>query len=154
MITKWDKRFLRVAKEVSSWSKDPSSKIGAVICSNRRILSTGYNGFPSSISDNSDRYTNREEKYRYVVHAEMNAIYNATKNGISLQDSTVYVWGLPVCIECAKGIISVGVNNVICAFDPEKTSSKWIESFEDTLDIFEESGIIVKTSTMKYVEGD
>ena len=51
---KWDKRFLRIAQEVSSWSKDPSKQIGAVATLDNRIVATGYNGFPSSIDDNAD----------------------------------------------------------------------------------------------------
>ena len=56
---KWDQRFIRVAREVSSWSKDPSKQIGAVIVKDKRILATGYNGFPKGIDDSADKYNNR-----------------------------------------------------------------------------------------------
>ena len=83
MQEKWDKRFLRVAQEISTWSKDPSKQIGAVaVNSDRRILATGYNGFPKGIEDSPERYIDRTIKYDLVVHAEMNCIYNATFNGI------------------------------------------------------------------------
>lgn len=150
---KWDHRFLRLAKEVSLWSKDPSAKIAAVAVDpdERRILSTGYNGFPKGIDDNPDRYGDRELKYKYVVHAEMNAIYNATHKGISLKDSTLYVWGLPICSECAKGIASVGIKRVVCCYDPDNVE-RWIESFHKSLDIFEECGIIVDSISMEDIE--
>jgi dCMP deaminase len=57
------------------------------------------------MKDTPTRYAIRETKYKLVVHAEMNAIYNATYNGVGLDGATIYVHGLPVCSECAKGII-------------------------------------------------
>jgi len=140
---KWDKRFIRVAQEVSSWSKDPSKQIGAVIVKDRRILATGYNGFPKGIDDSEDKYNDRALKYELVVHAEMNAIYNATYNGISLKDTTLYVWGLPVCNECAKGIIQVGINRIVMA--AEAVPQRWIESYAKSKELFVQSGINLLT---------
>jgi len=137
---KWDKRFINLAREISTWSKDPSTKIGAVIVNDdRRILATGYNGFPRGISDNDWRYEDREEKYKYVVHAEMNAIYNATFNGISLNDSTLYVWGLPVCSECAKGVIQVGIKKIV--MPKLDFPERWVDSFRKSRELFLEAGI-------------
>ena len=137
---KWDYRFLRLAKEVSTWSKDPSTQIGAVIVNDeRRVLATGYNGFPKGIEDTPERYADKEVKYDTVIHAEMNAIYNATYNGISLKDSTIYVFGLPVCHDCARGIIQVGIKRVIMAAD--NIPEKWIQSFSKSLNLFVEAGI-------------
>jgi dCMP deaminase len=135
MQDKWDKRFMRVAREISSWSKDPSKQIGAVaVNDDRRILATGYNGFPKGIEDIPERYEDRSIKYDLVVHAEMNCIYNATFNGISLKGSTLYVYGLPVCHDCAKGIIQVGINRIVMAM--EDIPQKWLDSFD-------ESGVLV-----------
>ena len=143
-MNKWDLRFMKMAKEVSKWSKDPSKQIGAVaVGENHRILSTGYNGFPTGIFDHEDRYDNRELKYKYVVHAEKNCIYNACLNGISLAGASLYVYGLPVCCECAKGIIQVGIKEVIVeenCFD----IAKWNDSFEITKEFFNETGIILR----------
>jgi dCMP deaminase len=139
---KWDKRFMNVAREISTWSKDPSKQIGAVaVNSDRRILATGYNGFPKGIEDTPERYENRELKYSLVVHAEMNCIYNATFNGISLKDATLYVWGLPVCSDCAKGIIQVGINRIVMA--TSDVPGKWSDSFEKSRDMFSEADIEV-----------
>ena len=140
MADKWDMRFMNVAREISTWSKDPSKQIGAVaVNSDRRILATGYNGFPKGIEDTPERYENRELKYSLVVHAEMNCIYNATFNGISLKDATLYVWGLPVCSDCAKGIIQVGINRIVMA--TSDVPGKWSESFEKSRTMFEEANI-------------
>tara|TARA_X000000950_G_scaffold8415_2_gene9273 strand:- start:293 stop:745 length:453 start_codon:yes stop_codon:yes gene_type:complete len=140
MQEKWDKRFLRVAQEISTWSKDPSKQIGAVaVNSDRRILATGYNGFPKGIEDRPERYIDRTIKYDLVVHAEMNCIYNATFNGISLKDSTLYVWGLPVCHDCAKGIIQVGINRIVMSADD--IPQKWLESFDKSQRMFTEADV-------------
>ena len=139
MLNQWDKRFLDIAKSVSTWSKDPSRKIGAIAVRNRKILSTGYNGFPKGIEDSEERYINREIKYQYVVHAEMNCIYNAAENGISLRDSTLYIYGLPVCGNCALGIIQAGVSRVVAL--SEGTPDRWKEAIEKTNEIFKEAGV-------------
>src|SRR6056297_1129882 len=93
LMNKWDERFLDMAELVATWSKDPSTKIGAVCVEpqSKRILSMGYNGFPRGIADLDWRYEDKEVKYSLVVHAEANAIYNATSNGVSLEGSTIYV---------------------------------------------------------------
>ena len=116
-MNKWTRRYLDIAKEVGTWSKDPSKQIGAVAVGDKgQILSQGYNGFPRGVKDTDDRYNVREEKYKYVVHGEMNCIYNACNSGVSLNGATLYVTGLPVCSECAKGIIQVGIKKVVMEY--------------------------------------
>lgn len=138
---KWHDRYLELAKQIASWSKDPSSKIGAIaVGSKGQVLAQGYNGFPRGIEDREIRFENKELKYRYVVHAEMNLIYNASYNGVSLDGSTVYVTGLPVCSECAKGLIQVGVREVIMPTQ-EDTPDKWVQSFKLSKELFEEAGV-------------
>lgn len=138
---KWHSRYLELAQQIASWSKDPSSKIGAIaVGSKGQVLAQGYNGFPRGIEDNESRFENKELKYKYVVHAEMNLIYNASYNGVSLDGSTVYVTGLPVCSECAKGLIQVGVQQVIMPTQ-EDTPDKWVKSFKLSKELFEEAGV-------------
>ena len=139
-INKWDARWLEIAGVVSTWSKDPSTKIGAIAVKDKRLVSTGYNGFPRGIQDYDDRWNNREEKYKYVVHAEMNCIYNANYHNQSLKGSTMYIVGLPVCHECAKGIIQAGVLRVVAEF--KDAPLKWARSTEITEKMFKEAGII------------
>jgi len=140
LLNKWDARWLEIAGVVSTWSKDPSTKIGAIAVKDKRLVSTGYNGFPRGIQDYDDRWNNREEKYKYVVHAEMNCIYNANYHNQSLKGSTMYIVGLPVCHECAKGIIQAGVVRVVAEF--KDAPLKWARSTEITEKMFKEAGII------------
>ena len=115
----WDEYFMGVALLASQRSKDPSTQVGAcIVDGGKRILSTGYNGFPQGCSDDEFPW-NRDEalgetKYQYVVHAELNAILNAS--GKSLSGSTLYV-GLFPCHECAKAIIQAGIRDVVYLSD-------------------------------------
>ena len=140
MLSKWDKRFVEISKVISKWSKDPSRQIGAIAVRNRKILSTGYNGFPKGIEDTEARLRVREIKYQYVVHAEMNCIYNANYHNQSLKGSTMYIVGLPVCHECAKGIIQAGVIRVVAEF--KDAPLKWAKSTEITEKMFKEAGVV------------
>ena len=139
MSNKWDIRFLEMAKLVASWSKDPSTQVGAVAVRNRTVIAQGYNGFPRGCDDHELYYLNKAIKYRRIVHAEMNAIYNAAENGVSLKDSTVYVVGLPVCQECAKGLIQVGVKRIVTP--QQDIPEKWQKSCGNAHLFFEEVGI-------------
>jgi len=145
VIPNWDYKYCELAKHISSWSKDPSTCVGAVTVGHSgQILSQGYNGFPRGIRDTSRRLSDKEEKYKFMVHAEMNCIYNASLNGVSLKDSTLYVYGLPVCSECAKGVIQVGISKVII-YTPEisleEFTGKWLDSFSITQSMFDEAGL-------------
>jgi dCMP deaminase len=140
----WDQLFLRLAKEVASWSKDPSTKVGAVaVGPKRNVLAQGYNGFPRGIFDYTERYNDKPTKYMYVVHAEMNVIYNATYNGVSLDGASLYVYGLPPCSECAKGIIQVGIKEIIT--ETQGIPKKWEDSWNFSKSMFDEAGITVRT---------
>ena len=137
----WGDRYISLAKEISTWSKDPSTQVGAVVIGNNgEVLSQGYNGFPRSIKDTPQRLKDREKKYNLVVHAEMNAIYNASLNGVSLKGSTLYVYGLPICNECAKGVIQVGIDKVI-ATRPADYNKEWDESIKDAKALFKEAEV-------------
>jgi len=141
MASKWTIRYMDLAKQISSWSLDPSTKVGAVIVGKTgQIVSQGYNGFPRGVKDSPERLNTREEKYKYVVHAEMNCIYNACRNGASLNDTTLYVYGLPVCSECAKGVVQVGISKVIMQH-PAVIPSHWEEKVLISKTIFNEAGV-------------
>jgi len=151
-MCKWDERYINLAKEVASWSKDPSRKIGAVAIGHKgQVLAQGYNGFPRGIDDNEERLNNREVKYQYVVHAEKNMIYNATFNGVSLDGSTVYVSGLPVCSECAKGLIQVGVKKIVME-EIKDLPPIWESHFDVTKKMLDEVGISYKIIKMEGKE--
>lgn len=124
MSNKWDNRFMQLAKEIASWSKDPSTQVGAVIVDDKkRIVGIGYNGFPRGVVDDSARYVDKPIKHSMVVHAEANAILNAVK---SVKDCNIYIWPLFTCDECAKLIIQSGIKRVISTNDrysPDKAAS-------------------------------
>lgn len=140
MSRKWDLRYIKMAQQVSSWSKDPSTHVGAVAVSEKgQVLCTGYNGFPRGIEDTDYRYNNRELKYELIVHAEMNAIYNATYNGVSLDGATMYVSGLPCCNKCALGLIQTGIKRVVMQGNPD--DPRWADSWKMSMDLFNETNI-------------
>lgn len=140
MHNNWKSRYLRLAREVGSWSKDPSRQIGAVaVGAKGQLLAQGYNGFPRGVVDSSMRYEHRETKYKYIVHAEMNVIYNASYNGTSLDGATLFVWGLPVCSECAKGVIQVGIKHVV--MPAQEVPEHWQASWAFTQHLFQEAGV-------------
>lgn len=139
-LHKWDMRYLELAQLIGTWSKDPSSKIGAVaVGSKGQVLSQGYNGFPRGMVDNNSLYENREEKYSRIVHAEMNMIYNASFNGVCLNKSIVYVSGLPTCSDCAKGLIQVGVTELVML--RKKIDEKWYDSWQRSKCFYKEAGL-------------
>ena len=134
-----DIRFLNLAKEISTWSKDPSTKVGAVVVGDKdQIVSQGYNGFPRGFNDSDEIYKNRPLKYKYIIHAEANAIYNALFNGSFVEGATIYVHGLPVCGECAKAIVQSGIAKV---FIDTEISGKWMDAWQISKTMFKESGV-------------
>lgn len=147
LIMIWNQRYLNIAKQIASWSKDPSTKVGAVIVGDKnQIISQGYNGFPRGFKDSLDRLYNRETKYKFTIHAEANALYNALYNGVSVNGTTIYVHGLPVCVECAKAIIQSGIKRVVYDSLPKEN---WKQSNEDALKLFSEAGVDVVYEELK-----
>lgn len=124
---------------VASWSKDPGTRVGAALVGDRRILATGYNGFPSGIDDNPERYRDREVKLAYTVHAEVNALLNAAKNGAKTEGSTLYATFHP-CVNCAAAIIQGGIRRVVCP-SVESAPERWRNSFNRARDLMLEAGI-------------
>lgn len=145
-LDKFDLCFIEIAKSISTLSKDPSTKLGAVITGkNKQIISQGYNGFPRGVKDLPERYNNKESKYSMVVHAETNAIYNALTNGANIEGSTIYIYGLSCCNECAKAIIQCGIKKVVQKITKVSSTEKWIESHKISEIMFNESGVEVVT---------
>jgi dCMP deaminase len=143
---KWDRKYLELAKYIANaWSKDPSTKVGAVLVNyehKREFL--GYNGFPYGVDDSEERYNDRELKYKLVVHAEVNAILKA---GMLAKGSTLYVYPSfslpPICDSCAKLAIQSGVKEVVGYLaDPNDPRVKrWAESIALSAMMFNEAGI-------------
>jgi len=113
--------------------------VGCVLVKNRRILSTGYNGFPQNISDQHLFTGDREYKLAVTIHAEANAILNAAKNGASTDGSTAYVT-FPPCSNCASALIQAGVAEVICPH-PDQAPERWMKSFSLGSQLLYEAGV-------------
>lgn len=147
---KWDIRFLDLAKLAASWSKDPSTKVGAVIVGpDGEIRSAGFNGFPRGIADTEERLTNREEKLNLVVHAEMNAVLNAARFGVQLKGCTMYVvatdqsgmvWGGPPCTRCTVEVIQSGIFTIV-SYPKKSAPSRWQNSLAVAEGLLEEAGV-------------
>ena len=149
-MNKWDIRFVRIAKEVAEWSKDPSTQVGSIAVKNRKIIATGYNGFPKGIKDAPKDLYDREMKLKLTVHAEKNMIYNAVEHGVKLEGSTVYIWGLPTCEECWKGLVQVGVSRVVMP-NIEWNGGKWKEGCKFAKEYMEKAGIDVTEYLMGFI---
>lgn len=116
-VISWDGFFMRVAIAASLRSKDPNTQVGACIAdTNHRILSVGYNGTPSALSDDDfpwgDSTDPLSDKHSYVIHAEANAILNYRGSLKDVQGASVYVTLFP-CHECAKILVQAGVGEVV-----------------------------------------
>lgn len=133
-------KFIGVAREIASMSKDPSTKVGAIAFDDKmNIIATAYNGFPRGVSDEPHRYENREIKYRLISHAEQNLVAQAAYGGRSLAGSTVLLTSLYPCSSCAKSLIQAGVKRIISP--PPDTSERWIEEAKFAELMFNEAGV-------------
>lgn len=135
----WDQRFLDLAKHISTWSKDPSTQVGAVAVRERRILATGYNGFPRGVADLPGRLNDRNEKLLRTIHAEANIIAQAARNGVSLNKATVYVWPFLPCSSCCTSLIQAGIERVVVPDMP--IPDRWAASFKMSQQMFEETDV-------------
>lgn len=132
---KWDIRFLELAKLVSTWSKDPSTKIGAVIADGKFLVSIGYNGFPVGLKDSDERLYDRDVKYKYIIHGDMNAILNASR---SVNGCTMYTYPFMPCSRCAVHIVQSGISRVVSILD---TPDNWRHDIVLSENVFHEVGI-------------
>jgi len=136
-------KFVPIAEAVSTLSKDPSTKVGAVIIDDdSNILSTGFNGFPRGVNDNEIRYKNRDVKLKYVAHAEANAIAQAARVGAKLLGSSLIVTALYPCSNCTKLIIQAGIKKIyVPTMNPWSTNIHWHEERVISKEMFNETGI-------------
>ena len=129
-----DANFINIASELATASKCVSKQVGAVIVKDGRILSTGYNGTPAGFTNCCDHwdgeYTHEHHEWSktYEIHAEMNAIIWAARQGICVENATIYVT-LEPCSECSKNIIATGIKRIVYAKPYEHTHSDTISKF-------------------------
>ncbi|MBS0236061.1 MAG: dCMP deaminase family protein [Proteobacteria bacterium] len=141
----WDEYFMTMAYLVSMKSKDPRTRVGAVIVGpDNEIRTTGFNGLPRSVEDKASRYHNREHKLLIVNHAEENAILHCALNGVSAKGCTLYCPWLP-CSRCAKLIIQAGITEVVYdqSFPGNQAEQQheWHLSMSLTMELLEEAGV-------------
>jgi len=139
MTEKWDRRFLDLAEHVAGWSKDPSTKVGAVIANHRQVVSVGFNGLPSGVSDRQERLDDRDQRLALTIHAEENALAQA----VETRGMTLYSTHAP-CLNCAMRIIQGGIRRVVFD-DPDRDyMERWGDSVEQATMFLEEAGITVE----------
>ena len=136
---KWQARFVDLAKEIATWSKDISSQVGAVIVRpDRTICSVGFNGFPRGVEDSREAIANRDTKLLRTIHAELNAILSAKE---SLVGYSLFVWPFQPCAQCAAAIIQAGITEVYCPYNDHLAHERWSESFKAALQMFDEAEV-------------
>jgi len=141
----WNDRFLRLAKEVAGWSKDPSTQVGCVLVDDRRrVIGLGYNGFPRGVEDTPERLFHRPTKYLMVQHAEMNALLQCVGEP---RGATAYVTHKP-CSNCSGALIQAGIRHVVTCRPDAGLAERFADSFAAADTMLAEAGV-----TVEYVEG-
>lgn len=166
-MTKWAERFIQMAEFVAQWSKDPSTKCGAVIVGkDNEVLATGFNGFPRGVAEEEKTYVGlddhddgdgwitqlnsrweRPAKYEWVEHAERNAIYNAARSGVRLDGSTMFLnYAVACCADCTRAIIQSGIRKVVGPTRPFPGQGKGVyyDAHGASVVMLQESGVQVE----------
>lgn len=150
---KWDNHFLKLALNHASLSKDPSTKVGAIIVTkDRDFISAGFNGLPRKLKDTEERINNRELKLLLSVHAEINSVLAAAKLGIKINDCTMYlaainkdgtIWGSAPCTRCLVEILQTGISKIV-TYEKTNVPDRWVKDLEFSRSLIEEAGIEYK----------
>lgn len=147
LADKWDRRFLDLAAHISTWSKDPSTQVGAVLVNpeNNLVVGIGYNGFARGVKDTEERLTTRDLKYKLVVHAEVNAILMAKEQAKGAKLYVYPAFNIPNCChDCTKTAIQAGVSEII-SYTPTpaqlEKSKGWSDSIAIARQMCDEAGV-------------
>ena len=156
MTDRWDHHFLDMALHCAAMSKDPNTRVGAVLVGpDNEVRGTGYNGFPRGIADTSARLNDRDLKLRLMVHAERNAILNCARAGIQTKGCTLYlaatdhtgaVWGGCPCTACSLEIIQAGIATVV-AHPFKAVPSSWRDDIAFASVVLAEAGVAYREVT-------
>ena len=148
-VPSFDEIFMKEVYLIASKSKDPTTKIGAVIVKNRHSILRGYNGIAEGVKDLPERME-RPEKYDWMSHAERNSCYMGAKFGISTDGSTLYTQGIP-CVQCADAVINCGIKEIVnhkqwqdAALDSNKDKRPWIEVYWKSKVKLDEAGVTIR----------
>lgn len=144
----WNELFFRQVYNIAAKSKDPSSKIGAVLVADRIPIMQGYNGFPRGVHDLPERLNDRRKKLQFTAHAEANVINQCARRGVRSEGATLYTNALP-CEGCMKDIINGGVAEIVIHKqyqEPFSARNKdWSESHEIAMIMAKEAGLVIET---------
>lgn len=150
---RWDIHFLQLCVDHARMSKDPSTRVGAVIVGpDREIRSAGFNGFPHGIADTEERLRDRDVKLRLIVHAEMNAVLLAARVGTPLKGCVLYlaatddsgtVWGGCPCVRCTVEVIQAGIVEVV-SFPRKAVPSRWHDDLTLAESLLNEAGVLYR----------
>lgn len=139
-LTHWNLKMMQLADHVAQWSKDRSTKVGAVIVDINNPISMGYNGFPRGCNDDIEERHARPLKYDWVLHAEENAIMNAARHGIKTYGTDMYVNWFP-CSKCAGMIVNAGIKRIFCDKEPDFDNVTFGAGFKLAIEKLTEGGV-------------
>jgi len=138
--TKWDRRWLGLARHYAGWSNDPSTQVGCVIARGKEQLSQGYNGFPAGIADTDARLTDRDTRLALTLHAEHNALLRIGAR--RAKGASLYVWPFPPCHACAAAIVQAGIARVVIPLGADaELMDRWRSSLAISRELFSERRI-------------
>lgn len=143
----WDELFMGKVYEIANKSKDPRTKIGAVLVKDGHAPLEGFNGICKGVTDLPERMKS-PEKFNWMEHAERNIINMAAKFGISTDGGTLFTQGMP-CVDCTRGIVNSGIREVVLHKQWEDISFKiisgtWEERYYRSKVMFDESGVRIR----------
>jgi dCMP deaminase len=158
MSLSWDRKYLKLALHVAGWSKDPSTKVGAVLVGDtNEVISLGFNGPPRGVNDDVPERWERPLKYQFCEHSERNAVFNAARSGVSTMGSTVYIASYPEkfgpCDNCCRAIIQAGICRVVTE-PPRGDIERWKDSFKVGQEMLAEAGVEVSQVNICEHKGD
>jgi dCMP deaminase len=140
-MTNWPERYLALADFISGWSKDPSTKVGAVLFRlDGSIISMGYNGFPRGVDDDPALLADRSVKLKMTIHAEENAILAAVRNGSTVEGASLAVTRHP-CSQCAAKLSQAGIQQVYYLVD-EAFQARWADDVELAQNMFDQLRVL------------
>ena len=142
-MDKWNLRFMKLAKETASWSKDLRTKVGSVIVRDRNPISMGFNGLPTNCNDEIKERFEPPQKYLWTIHSEANSLVQAAKHGVKTEGCFMYVTLFP-CANCAGLIVNAGIKKLICEDKPNFDDVRWGENWKISQIILREGGIEIE----------
>lgn len=160
MSQRWDSHFLKLAIEHARMSKDPSTKVGAVLVGpNKEIRGAGFNGFPFGVADTMPRLMDRDWKLATIVHAEMNVIMACARVGIATNGCSLYVmgcdaignpaWSGPPCRRCSAHVIQAGIAEVVHA-DAYGVPERWADDVTWARALLDEGGVAIREARLAW----